>query len=169
MAANKQHAKAQAEITQVVEGIKRLIHQHGWTVISMERGKTFPEYSYTVGLVDKGLPELIMIGLDSETSRISLNRLANRMLVGEALSEGLRLKDIIPLFPVEVRELSALVAAKNLRFANLFVKKRAWRAFQVFWPDPAGNFPWDEDFDRQWFQLQPVLEQLNAPPSDEQH
>jgi hypothetical protein len=169
MIGKKQLAKAQVEVTQVVERIKVLIAQHGWTVLGIERSTSFPQYSYTVGLVEKGMPELIMVGLDSESSRVALNRLATRLLGGEVLLAGAQLRDIIPLFPVEVRELSVAVASKNLRFSGLFAKNRPWRAFQVFWPDPAGLFPWDENFDTQWLQLQPVLDQQNAPPADNHH
>jgi hypothetical protein len=169
MAKDKQLAKVQAAVAREVEQIQSLIARHGWTVLSRERQANFPAFSYTVGLVDKGLPELVILGLDMDSSREALNRLANRMVAGEQLADGARLKEIIPLFPVEVRALSKPTAEKYLRYANLFAKRRPWNAFQVFWPDPAGYFPSDEFFDRQWLKLQPVLDQLNAPPASQRH
>jgi hypothetical protein len=160
MAGKKQGAMSSAEVVEAVEKIKALIAQHGWTVLSFEKGKAFPQYSYTVGLARKGVPELIMLGLDADTSRAALNRLAQKLIAGDQVANGDRLDQIISVYAVVPRELSSAIAAKHMKFAKLFAQNQPWKALQVYWPDPSGIFPWEADYDKTWLKLQPNLGSL---------
>lgn len=157
MAIRRNSTRKMDALGSATEQIKRLVAQHGWAVLSVQASHDFPQFSYTVGLATKKLPELIVFGLDAESSKSCLNRVASRLVGGNIISNGDRLDSIIPVYPVAIRELSAPEAAKNLKAAKLFAGQWPLKAFQICWPDPAGCFPWESGYDTLWLQLQPML------------
>lgn len=159
-----------AELQKTVDDIKKFVLKFGWTVLAKERTGLFPQLSYTVGLAAKGLPELILVGLEPVSARSALNRVAERLLAGTPLVDGEGLAEITPNFTVVPKKLSSTVAQRYMQFAHLFAADRSWTAYQVVWPDPSGQFPWDARYDTRWLRTQPMLEsEESSPPAPERH
>lgn len=153
-----------AMLQKTVDEVRTLIAAHGWAVLSQERVGANPPFSYTVGLAAKGIPELIMVGLEPATARSALNRIANRLAAGESLMCGQPLLEIIPGMAVVPRSVPPDVAEKMMRFTHLLAMSKPWSASQIVWPDPAGRFPGDADYETRWLSIQPMLELQTAPP-----
>lgn len=134
-----------------------IIAEHGWALLSVLAGENSPRFTYTVGLAGKGLPELIIFGLDQTSARPVLNDLARRLVEGLALSTGDRLVKIATMHLVAV-ELSDNDVQENLRLAAVFADH--FTAFQMVWPDQNGKFPWESGYDSKWLAIQPVKRQL---------
>lgn len=69
-----------------LEKVKEKIAEHGWMVqgvFSRPGDKPEPEFAYTVGMTEAGLPELIVSGSDQATMANLLNELAARHLKDE--------------------------------------------------------------------------------------
>ena len=157
MKSKKAIVKAQVELNSIAAQAKALIAKHGFTVIGREASATFPKNSHTLGLAAQGLPELILVGLDEMTSRIALNTLAKRMLAGESIATGVRITEILSTYSVLLQEVDAAAAAQYLKFAQPFANGKPLKAYQVIWPDPAGRFPGEPDYDTSWLEIQPLL------------
>ena len=54
----------------------RFIREHGHAIIDT------PDFAYTVGLSDRGLPEVIVFGFDQLTSIVTLNMAAEKLRAG---------------------------------------------------------------------------------------
>lgn len=147
-----------------VDQIRELIAAHGWAVLSQEREGVNPPFSYTVGLAAKDLPELILVGLEPAIARSALNRTASRLAAGEKLRNGQPLLEIIAGMSVIPRSVPPDVAERMMRFTHLLAMNKPWSAIQIVWPDPAGRFPGDPQYDTGWLSLQPMLELHTAPP-----
>lgn len=114
--------------------------------------------SYTVGLSDNGLPELVVFGIPAEIAKQILNRAADRLRAGK-LQRNVPLDQIATL-PLVFKDVPASLASDYVHVAN----RRAGRevpAIQMVWPDSAGKFPWDESFDAAMKGIQPTLYQFN--------
>lgn len=73
------------------DGIKKqlraLIAEHGWAVVGVEHD--FVPFAYTVGLTEKGLPELLLEGIGPMTGgQAILNELAERQIKAGAFEDG---------------------------------------------------------------------------------
>lgn len=139
----------------------RIIERCGWAVrgvFGAEDGST-PEFAYTVGLHLRGLPELIIFGLQYLVAGSILNALADQMLrdgvKDERLLEGPR---ALPGCPARLFALSG-VAGMLVDEASVVLRHSDGRAavLQVCWSDEMGRFPWAAGFNEQLADLQPLF------------
>mgnify|MGYP000898506991 CR=1 FL=1 len=124
------------------EKLQAMIDQHGWAVVGVfptgqDEGVAF---SYTVGLTDKGLPELAIYGLDPTTGGAILNRVAQRMIDHGELRGGERIEGELahdlPLAVIDMGETGDLSAVRRFYGAVLAAR-------QIVWPDKQGRMPWE--------------------------
>lgn len=125
-----------------------LIDRYGWAVTAVfptddDQGAPF---AYTVGLTAHGYPELIIAGLDPDTSRILLNDLARRVFDrAEHFTVGQRISDLLAGYDAVIVDGPATEALfPGTAFARY--GKDNVTLQQVVWPDQHGRFPWDEDY-----------------------
>lgn len=122
--------------------VQKMIGEHGWAVIGV-----FPTaqddgvpFSYTVGLTDKGLPELAVYGLDPVTGGAILNGVAQRMIDTGELRGGERLEGELagglPLAVIDMADTGDLTTVRRVYGAVLAAR-------QIVWPDPQGRMPWE--------------------------
>jgi Domain of unknown function (DUF4262) len=65
------------------------IETFGCTVIHVKATASGPSWSYTIGIFDTcGKPEIIAVGLKSETAHFLLNEAADRLRSGVDLASG---------------------------------------------------------------------------------
>lgn len=122
--------------------MRRLIDDHGWTVIGVfPTGPTDgPPFSYTVGLTDRGLPELAIYGLEPRAAGGVLNVVARLAIDAGEFARGQRLDGLLagglPLAVIEMNDTTDMTGVRALYGAVL-------AAQQIVWPDPDGRMPWE--------------------------
>ncbi|WP_099020827.1 DUF4262 domain-containing protein [Mycolicibacterium palauense] len=122
---------------------RRLIDTHGWAVIGVfpTSAEDGPPFSYTVGLTDRGLPELAIYGLPPHTAHGVLNAAARKALdhgqlpCGEPLSEVLA--GGLTVVALTMDDTDDLTTVRALYGAVL-------AAQQILWPDAHGRMPWQD-------------------------
>lgn len=126
-----------------LDHVRDVIASSRWAVQAVEADVPF---AYTVGLAQRGLPELVIAGLPPKLCMRFLNRLAEQMVdEGLRLEEGAKLDKVAQDLPVKVHEVDHDVAREVLRVAwALYGPVKAW---QLFWPDSKGLFEGEEGFD----------------------
>ena len=146
--------------------VKRRVGKHGWTIVHIGGdGSRGPVWAYSVGFWEcAGAPEVIVFGHDELWS----NGLISQAL--KQMREGLVLQDL---------DASVWKASKERRRVDPCTFKTRWftcarryrreragdenlDAFQLFIPDEAGKYPWEDGFDETWRRYQCELH-LPAP------
>lgn len=126
-------------------GLERRIAEQGWTVVNVLADAAAQEYSYTVGLASKRLPELIMVGMRREVAQLCLNTIAEQLIAGKAFTPGKPIENTFKDAPVAVWPVSFATAQAWLTLAKDLTGD-SWPALQVCWPDQQGFFPWQEGY-----------------------
>lgn len=143
----------------IQQKIEADVASHGWHVMGVgEGGVNRPAYAYTIGLtVAFGHPEVVILGLGLDDMRWILNHLGEQVRGGRAFSaqdevggllEGRSCK-LVAVDPKWYEEL--LGRALEYYHSPEFV------TMQCLWPDRAGRFPDDADFDTSLRSRQPLL------------
>lgn len=106
-----------------------------------------PPFAYTVGLFGLGHPELLVFGLDPTTASQLLNYLGSRIKDGEPLVAGIE---------IEFDEWSHKVVPElvpnpgEIVFeANRFYQRpdeASVPVLQLSYNDPAGRYPWEDEY-----------------------
>ena len=125
-----------------LEYLRGLLDQHNWVVIGVHEERYRPPYSYTLGLTDRELPELVITGLPPKRAADELTRVAWDLLGGGALAPGKRIRTVDGLLAevVKVAEPGAHLDAA----AGLYGQQLA--ALQLVYTDRDGHWPWDRRF-----------------------
>ncbi len=140
-----------ATVDDYLDVLRDIIADHGWAVQFVEDGSR--PFAYTVGLSGRGLPELLVTGLQPRTSARLLNSIAHYiadegMVVQPAEHIDYQGEYLLEVVEVEHPDVH-LTFAVRLRDGPI-------RAFQLVWTDDARHWPWD----RGWShgrRRQPVL------------
>lgn len=133
-----------------LDQIDATMRKHGWAVQYVESDRS--PYAYTIGLHDRGLPELLVTGLPPQRAARLLNGVAaylvdgGRPVPGELISTP----DGPPAVVVQVQHPDA-----HMDMAVAFYGSDV-RALQLVWADDHGHRPWCPDFSNGRIR-QPVL------------
>jgi hypothetical protein len=126
------------------EHIDEGIRTHGWAGIGVGGTEIEPEipFLYTVGLHDRGMPELLIIGGVSHT----IIKQAISAIEATPATDGMVLDDIEGM-RVILRALPAEAAAKtHTRFSAQYYGKPV-DCMQIVFPDAEGLYPWEAGCD----------------------
>jgi hypothetical protein len=125
-------------IEDYLDALRETIRDHGWAVQFVESDKR--PVAYTVGLHDRGLPELLMTGLAPDIATRVLNSIAHMIVDdGTVLAPAMHI-DYQDRFLIEVVEVEH--PDVHLKFAVRLFGSR-FRALQLVWADDRGRWPWD--------------------------
>jgi hypothetical protein len=132
-----------------------MVEQYGWAIEFVEGDRVHPPWAYTVGLTLRGLPELLVTGVEAPEASDLLNDFADGVVHhGERLSPGqvLRCPHGSEMEVVELPHPDAhlLTAVSLFRGVTL-------RALQLVWSDDHGHWPWEVGFRTRRGRGQPVL------------
>ncbi len=132
--------------------LRRMMRDHdGWQVQFVEQEKR--PFAYTVGLHDRGLPELLITGLNAHVSNRVLKSIGHMMVDdGAVLAPAMHI-DYQDRFLVEVVEVD--YPDVHLTYAVKICGPDV-RALQLVWADARGRFPWEPGWG-DGRQRQPVL------------
>lgn len=136
------------------------VQKHGWVVQSVfEDGeKGIPGISYTVGLSARGLPEIILMGVDPRTANILLNAAAEKLIAGVFQAQTGSIVTEVANMPLRVKQLSTTQFSHFGRMAMLHGEtfSHAVPAFQLVFPDAMGRFPDDPACDPTMREIQDI-------------
>jgi hypothetical protein len=130
--------------------LREKIAAHGWVVQYVEGDKR--PFAYTVGLHDRGLPELLVTGLAPRPAGWLLNTFARRALVGRKPAPG----DRVALPAGTHLELVGVEHPDAHMGMAIAIEGSDISAVQLVWADDRGRWPWAPGFD-DGHRCQPVL------------
>ncbi len=125
-------------------------------VVPAEAGT--PAWAFTIGLFERfDHPELVAFAPDAEFARGLVAGLAARVRTGARFEDGGAYAGVLGDHEVSFREVAD-------KWIGVFLGNVAWHygdarfeVLQCFWPDRAGRLPWQEGFDPEWRDDQPLL------------
>jgi len=133
-----------------------VIEEYGCQVMHVFGDNVSPPFSYTAGVYDtSGKPELIAVGLPSETAHSALNKAASLMREGVDLSVG-RYSDIIGNVEVAFRKVDPQWLHHVMLRANWFYDGEDVPVLQLIYPDLENRFQDEDDSFNEYFR-QPLL------------
>lgn len=125
-------------IEEYLDKLRATIDDHGWAVQFVEDAKR--PFAYTVGLHQRGLPELVITGMAARTAARLLNSIAHMITDdGTVLAPAMHI-DYQSEFLLEVVEVEH--PDVHVLFAIRLFGHRV-RALQLVWADERGRLPWD--------------------------
>jgi hypothetical protein len=130
----------EATVQEWLEAIRELVEKHGWAVQFVESDRT--PYAYTVGLHERGLPELLVTGLPPQSAARLLNSVAAYLLEGGRPVPG-ELISIAGGSALEVVQVQHPDAHMNVAVAFYGTDLQA---LQLVWADDRGHRPWCPEF-----------------------
>lgn len=151
----------------VHEDIRKAIAEKRHQVIGTETMNGRP-FCYSIGLCAKGMPELIIIGLQPEIGCMAINALAEKMEDHLKKSESLspfrngKKVDIDFTFPLRVDWLDLPEKIYALtefmcQLGHYITGPEGVEIVQIVMPDPQGVFPGEEGYDERKMRGQIVL------------
>jgi hypothetical protein len=129
-----------ATVQEWLEAIHEAVQKHGWAVQFVESDRT--PYAYTVGLHERGLPELLVTGVSPLSATRMLNSVAAYILDGGRPVPG-HLISIAGGSLLEVVQVQHPDAHMNVAVAFYGTDVKA---LQLVWPDGQGHRPWCPEF-----------------------
>lgn len=155
-------------------------HGWGWQVVGPDQGddehEPFPHHCYTVGLVSKGLPDIIIVGFDIHTSLVVGNDLIARALANDMVAQTVPTvagfkpfdlnKELLDVFRgtrAMLVEVPPAEAVKRSLFAHDYAAavSKAPNLIQLVWPDRNGCFPFEEGASPGFVDAQPILAHIS--------
>jgi hypothetical protein len=138
-----------------MELIYAAVQENGW-IVQYVTDRT--PFAYTIGLHQRGLPELLVTGMPPQRARLVLNSVAEYLVEGGRPVPGERMLiggELLLDF-VQVQHPDA-----HLKFAVKIYGPL--RALQLVWPDDQGHRPWCAEFSNDGIR-QPVFGVRVEPP-----
>ena len=139
----------------ILEDIRWKIVDAGWTVVAIGAGPCAccgetehegPSFLYTIGLTTTfDRPELIVFGLPPQAAHGLISVVIEQLREGASFVPGTVYDEITDL-PLAFIEVPKDEFSGRLNFASAIYGDEI-KALQLVWPDGAGRFPWDVDFD----------------------
>jgi hypothetical protein len=144
-----------------------IIDKHGWHVMSVaprvgEHGDVF---AYSTGLfLHFKHPEIILCGLDPDTSTRIINEIGRQVQSGKIFEIGQTYSDIFANdVKCQFRPTQLAVYGEYVCWSQWFYEGNEFPVWQCFWPDKHGLFPWEEGCHPDVVKAQP---QLFRPPAN---
>lgn len=147
-------------INDVFARVCGIVEQHGWAVQSVfadaERG--IPEFSYTIGMAKRGLPEIMIFAVEPRMAQFMLNDAAQKLVDGELKPEEGALVPELANVPLRVKTLSEtqFEAFGNMARLHGEISGVPVTSILLQFPDQAGLFPGEPGCDPLMIKLQDV-------------
>jgi hypothetical protein len=130
----------------------------GWHIVMVVSERT-RDWAYSIGLWHTfRRPELAIFGLPTQNAATLINQIGDQVKSGLVLRSDQRLPDLLTSgLDVACRPVDEGWYQYVFGQAINFAIAPPLPFLQVFWPDPEGRFPWEDDFDPAYEQHQPKL------------
>lgn len=126
------------------ENIHKIILEHGWMVHGVFRTapEDPPEFAYTIGLTDAGLPELLISGNMEPGLLMHLLNAAAKLHLADELVAGQDVEDIANVvFKVRACGPDAPVQQARNYYGDPHGMLGKVQVLQLIWPDERGVYP----------------------------
>lgn len=135
------------------------VKKYGFHIAYFERTDYLPGFAYTIGLHEKNHPELIVFGLSQELMGFILNEMGAKILNGEVFEIGRNYDDFIEGYPIQLVKVDKDYYPNYLGYCSWYNGfSEEYSTYQVIWPDKEGKFPWEDEFNKEWIFMQPLLD-----------
>lgn len=151
-----------------VDKMDNIATEHGHAVLTVPGASPQTSFTYTIGLAERGWPEIVLYSLAPETARMMLNLVIERIKTLDVVPEaGMTIEKALNV-PVQLGLIAEDKLAAHFVLATQRAKAKGYgeitdtsdgpsvAGLQLIWPDPAGRLPTDSDYDHQNFP-QPLL------------
>jgi hypothetical protein len=157
---------------QLLFRIHGAIEKHGYFTMAVMSTPTTPSWAYTIGFLERGHPELVVVGLSAESAHGFISQAWRDTVDGHPFEPGrqhrrtwskpgcvdlafvmLDLPDLQWEFP------SDLTSALHTYYRSRGGYPCEPAVRQLVWPDLEGRLPWDEGFDETMRKYQPLLDE----------
>ena len=134
------------------------VRELGWFRTSVFGDDEGPGFSFTTGFwVNASQPEVIIFSTKDDIAHDVFGDLFRDAKAGKTLPVGERTDAVFANLPAY----AFLVARKHYRdllgWSRWFYGGDDFACLQIAWPDRAGKFPWEPDFDTEFCEDQPDL------------
>lgn len=134
------------------------IGEHGWFRTSVAGDDEGPGFSFTTGFwVTVGHPEVVMFSTKGDIAHDVFWDLFREAQVDNALPIGVRTDAVFANLPAYVFRVAKRHYRDFLGWSVWFYGGEDFPCLQIVWPDRAGRFPWEADFDAVFRADQPDL------------
>lgn len=134
------------------------IREHGWFRTSVFADEDGPGFSFTTGFwVNANQPEIIIFSTRDEIAHDVFWDLFRDAKGGSALPIGKRTDCVFANLPAYMFRVAKKHYGDFLGWSRWFYGGDDFPCLQIVWPDRAGRFPWEADFDAQFEGNQPDL------------
>ncbi|WP_158679815.1 DUF4262 domain-containing protein [Deinococcus sp. NW-56] len=135
------------------------IQTYGWAVVKVPEDEEGPGFAFTVGLWGNyNHPEMVMVGLDLDLMHHVLNLIGDAVQTGQqGFEDGQRSPELLEGYDCAFVRVAAGHFTEYLGTALWLYGQQPFEALQCVWPDSEGLYPWQDDFNPEWRELQPLL------------
>ena len=151
------------QLAKIRAQLESIIHRSGWAVqgVFPTEESPGPHFCYSIGLHDKGLPELLVFGLPLNIGQALINDVARMLMARQQESQALPLgKNSLENWPTPFILLEAEAALAEPYATGARRRSQGKASYlQVCWPDKAGRFPWQPGVNAGFLEAQPLLGQ----------
>ena len=139
------------------------IREHGWfSTRVFDPEKQEPDFTYSTGFFHGlGHPEIIVFSLPKQVSHDILWDVYRDIREGNVPKPKTRLSGIFGNHQAVLLPVSRDFYAEHLGWSRWFYRGNDFPCLQLVWPDRAGVFPWQPDFDPAFASDQPNLTDSN--------
>jgi hypothetical protein len=148
------------------------IERCGFFTMAVMSTPTWPSWAYTIGFLEIGHPELVVVGLSKESAHGFITSAYQDTVAGRPFEIGRRHRRTWTA-PSGVTLDFAMVDVPDLQWehpSDLTLFMRGYyaakggypcepRVCQLVWPDFEGRLPWDAGFDESLRKYQPLLDE----------
>lgn len=123
------------------------VEKFGWHCVHVlpQKDEGYVPFAYTIGLVESlNHPEIVIFGLGKDTAHGILSDCVNLIRDGTVFPTDDRVPDILAGdYDVQFRPVQRRYFGEYLGHACRFYGADSFEALVLFWPDKAGQFPWE--------------------------
>jgi hypothetical protein len=145
---------------QALERARADVQKFGWHLVEVYDDEGSNGFLYTIGLWKTYRhPEIIAFSPTAEPTVFAevFAALGKRIAAGERFEAGQTYPKLIGAFGGTFRAVEKRWYPDYLGLGEDFYDNLDFPAEELIWPDKAGRFPWEPDFNRRIRDLQPLL------------
>jgi hypothetical protein len=145
---------------QITQNILNDIEEQNMSISYIVSDGYCPGFGYSIGLFKKlQHPELIILGLNPESTGAILNNIKSQILNGTNFIEGVDYHGFLVDLPIQFIKVHRDNYKDYLGYAGWYYEKSFdFPVLQVVWPDNNGRFPWENNFNKDLKFAQPLLD-----------
>lgn len=136
------------------------IEEVGWGIIGIPAEDDNPGFAFTAGLYySYGHPEIILFGINYETSKLILNQIGFKIKNGSQYESNKYYDELFENYQAYFHYVDEEHYKEHLGQAGWLYKNmdKIFPCLQLVWPDRSGCMPWEKDYDENYVGLQTLL------------